>query len=45
MKEKNYVIELLEQLVSNKIFIYSRMKVIKSEKFSEILQFFLNEYC
>lgn len=44
MKEKNLAIELLKRLISNQVSVYSRTNVVKSEKFSEIMQRALNAY-
>lgn len=44
MKEKNLAIELLKRLISNQVSIYRRTNVVKSEKFSEIMQRSLNAY-
>ncbi|WP_315308314.1 type I restriction endonuclease subunit R [Veillonella parvula] len=44
MKEKNLAIELLKKLISNQVSVYRRTNVVKSEKFSEIMQCSLNAY-
>jgi type I restriction enzyme, R subunit len=44
MKEKNLAIELLKRLISNQVSVYRRTNVVKSEKFSEIMQHSLNAY-
>ena len=44
MKEKNLAIELLKKLISEQISIYRRTNVVKSKKFSEIIQSSLNAY-
>lgn len=44
MKEKNLAIELLKRLISNQVSVYRRTNVVKSEKFSEIMQRALNAY-
>ncbi|MBS6227670.1 type I restriction enzyme endonuclease domain-containing protein, partial [Veillonella sp.] len=44
MKEKNLAIELLKKLISNQVSVYRRTNVVKSEKFSEIMQRSLNAY-
>ena len=44
MKEKKLAIELLKKLISEQISIYRRTNVVKSEKFSEIIQSSLNAY-
>lgn len=44
MKEKNLAIELLKRLISNQVSVYRRTNVVKSEKFSDIMQRSLNAY-
>ena len=44
MKEKNLAVELLKKLIAEQIQIYRRTNVVKSEKFSEIIQRTLNAY-
>ena len=44
MKEKNLAIELLKKLIAEQVHIYRRTNVVKSEKFSEIMQRALNAY-
>lgn len=44
MKEKNLAIELLKRLISNQVSVYRRTNLVKSEKFSEIMQRSLNAY-
>ena len=44
MKEKNLAIELLKRLISNQVSVYRRTNIVKSEKFSEIMQRSLNAY-
>lgn len=44
MKEKNLAIELLKRLISNQVSVYRRTNVVKSERFSEIMQRSLNAY-
>ena len=44
MKEKKLAVELLRKLISEQVFIYRRTNVVKSEKFSEIMQRSLNAY-
>ena len=44
MKEKNLAVELLRKLISEQVFIYRRTNVVKSEKFSEIMQRSLNAF-
>ena len=38
VKEKNLAVELLKKLISEQVIIYKRTNVVKSEKFSEIIQ-------
>ena len=44
MKEKNLALELLKKLIAEQIAIYKHTNVVKSEKFSEIIQTRLNSY-
>lgn len=44
MREKNIAIEILKKLIAEQIFVYRRTNVVKSEKFSEILQMAMNRY-
>lgn len=44
MKEKNLAVELLKKLISEQIRVYKRTNVVKSEKFSDIIQQKLNAY-
>lgn len=44
MKEKNLAVELLKKLIAEQIHIYKRTNVVKSEKFSEIIQEAMNRY-
>lgn len=44
MKEKNLAVELLKKLISEQVIIYKRTNVVKSEKFSEIIQQAMNRY-
>lgn len=44
MKEKNLAVELLKKLISEQVSVYRRTNVVKSEKFSEIMQRALNAY-
>lgn len=38
MREKNLAVELLKRLIAEQVQIYKRTNVVKSEKFSEIIQ-------
>ena len=44
MKEKNLAVELLRKLIADQVAIYRRTNVVKSEKFSEIMQMAMNRY-
>ena len=44
MKEKNLAVELLKKLIADQVSIYRRTNVVKSEKFSEIIQSAMNRY-
>lgn len=44
MKEKNLAVELLKKLITEQVSIYKRTNVVKSEKFSEIIQQTMNRY-
>lgn len=44
MKEKNLAVELLKKLIAEQISIYRKTNVVKSEKFSEIIQETMNRY-
>ena len=44
MKEKNLAVELLKKLIAEQIHVYRRTNVVKSEKFSEIIQRSMNAY-
>ena len=44
MKEKNLAVELLKKLIAEQVQIYRRTNVVKSEKFSEIIQDVMNRY-
>ena len=44
MKEKNLAVELLKKLIAEQVSIYRRTNVVKSEKFSEIIQSAINRY-
>lgn len=44
MKERNLAVELLKKLIAEQIQIYRRTNVVKSEKFSEIIQRAMNAY-
>lgn len=44
MKEKNLAVELLKKLIAEQIHVFRRTNVVKSEKFSEIIQRTMNAY-
>ena len=44
MKEKNLAVELLKKLIAEQVYVYRRTNIVKSEKFSEIMQRSLNAY-
>lgn len=44
MKEKNLSVELLKRLIAEQVHIYKRTNLVKSEKFSEIMQSAMNRY-
>ena len=44
MKERNLAVELLKKLIAEQISVYRRTNVVKSEKFSEIIQRVMNAY-
>lgn len=44
MKEKNLAVELLKKLIADQVSIYRRTNLVKSEKFSEIIQSAMNRY-
>ena len=44
MKEKNLAVELLKKLISEQVKIYKNTNVVKSKKFSEIIQQAMNAY-
>ena len=44
MKEKNLAVELLKKLIAEQVIIFKHTNVVKSEKFSEIMQQVMNHY-
>ena len=44
MKEKNLAVELLKKLIAEQVSLYRQTNVVKSEKFSEILQDAMRRY-
>ena len=44
MKEKNLAVELLKKLISEQVTVYRKTNLVKSQKFSEIIQSTMNRY-
>ncbi len=44
MKQKNLAVEILKKLINEQVHIFTRTNVVKSEKFSEIIQRTMNAY-
>ena len=44
MKEKNLSVELLKKLIAEQVSVYRRTNIVKSEKFSELIQGAMNRY-
>ena len=44
MKEKNLAVELLKKLIAEQVVIFKRTNIVKSQKFSEIIQQAMNRY-
>jgi type I restriction enzyme R subunit len=44
LKEKNLAVEVIRRLIEDQVRIYKRTNVVKSYKFSEILQALVNKY-
>jgi type I restriction enzyme R subunit len=44
MKEKNLAVEVLKKLIAEQVSIYRKTNVVKSEKFSEMIQGAMNRY-
>ncbi len=44
MKEKNLAVELLKKLIAEQISIYRHTNIVRSEKFSEMIQEAMNRY-
>jgi len=42
--QKNLAVELLKKLIAEQVIVYKHTNVVKSEKFSEILQKAMNQY-
>ena len=44
MKQKNLAVELLKKLIEEQVVVYQRTNVVKSQKFSEMIQRIMNSY-
>ncbi len=44
MKQKNLAVELLKKLIAEQITMYKRTNVVKSQKFSDMIQHVMNQY-
>lgn len=44
MKEKNLALEMLKKLIAEKVTLYKKTNLVKSEQFSEIIQNAMNSY-
>ena len=44
MKQKNLAVELLKKLIEEQVVVYRRTNVVKSQKFSEMIQRIMNSY-
>lgn len=44
MKEKNLAVEILKKLLAEQISVYRKTNVVKSEKFSKMMQLAINKY-
>ena len=44
MKQKNLAVELLRKLIAEQVVMYRRTNVVKSQKFSEMIQKIMNSY-
>lgn len=44
MKEKNLAVELMKRLIAEQVQVYKHTNIVKSEKFSEIIQSTMNRY-
>ena len=44
MKVKNIAVEILKKLIAEQVSIYKRTNLVKSEKFSEMIQSVMNKY-
>ena len=44
MKQKNLAVELLKKLIAEQVTVYRRTNLVKSQKFSEMIQRVMNQY-
>ena len=44
MKQKNLAVEVLKNLIEEQVSIYKKTNVVKSQKFSEIIQKSMKKY-
>lgn len=44
MKEKNLAVEILKKLLAEKLSVYRRTNIVKSEKFTKMVQMAINNY-
>ena len=44
MKQKNLAVELLKKLIAEQVSVYRRTNLVKSQKFSEMIQRVMNQY-
>lgn len=44
MKQKNLAVEILKKLIAEQVALYRRTNVVKSQKFSEMIQSIMNKY-
>lgn len=44
MKEKNLAVELLKKLIAEQLHVFKRTNIVKSDKFSELMQQSMNKY-
>lgn len=44
MKQKNLAVEMLKKLIAEQVAVYRRTNVVKSQKFSDMIQTIMNKY-
>lgn len=44
MKQKNLAVEILKKLITEQVSMYKRTNVVKSQKFSDMIQHIMNQY-